>query len=347
MNQDSIVQGYVNGNIRPTTSERDYVKKKYAELKDVLSDGTGNVFRSGSFARHTATTPIHDLDVIWVDESYASIDEPEAVLDDLSKFIQKRYKELHYQTPKISIQSHSVTLVFNDGDEEFAIDIVPAIKADDGALNEYDQPIFMVPEIIRYNHHNRSEFYEKQAREHNAVRWLLTDPKGYIRESVLLDDATDENYRTVVRIVKAWRTKMKRLHGDSWKLKSFHSEQICVRIFEADKTLSCSQALKQFYEQLPTYIMNAPMIEDRAYSSDNEDKYIDEYMADPTRVTSSMKSTIINEARAAMQHIQLLDTASSAEMIETALRQLTQKAITKPVSTTQTYTAAPRPYCEY
>ncbi len=346
MNQDNVIKDYVNGNIRPTDEERKYVKAKYAELREVLSDGTGNVFRSGSFARHTATTPIHDLDVIWVDESYEALDEPYEVLQELATYIEQQYRERGYPVPEIEIQSHSVTLQFNDIDGGFAIDVVPAIKADEDTVNEYGDPIFMVPEIIRLNHHHREEFYAKRAKDHQEVRWLLTDPKGYIEEAKQLDETTRKNYRATVRIVKAWRSKMKDEYKDDWKLKSFHAEQICAQIFTTKPDLSIAQGLTEFYDQLPGYITNAPLIEDRAYASDSEDKYIDQYMTDQERVTDEMKSTIIDQANKAAQQVAQLASAPTPEGVERALRQLTQRPTTIATSP-QTHQSAPRPYREY
>lgn len=347
MSQDNIIKDYVKGNIRPTEEERRYVEAKYTELREVLNDGTGNIFRSGSFARHTATTPIHDLDVIWVDESYEAIDDPRKVLEDLARRIEQSYEESDYAVPKIKIQSHSATLLFDDINGGFAIDVVPAIKADDGVTNEYGQPIFMVPEILLLNHHNRMKFYHQQDTKPRKVNWLLTDPKGYIRESKLLNDETDNKHRALVRVIKSWRSKMKNTYGDSWKLKSFHAEQICVQIFSANPDLTLIDSLAQFYSCLPNYVTDAPIIEDRAYASDEDDKYIDSEMGDGEKVTSEMKDTIISEANAASQQVNKLGPMSDSETIEQILRTLTRRSNAAATAQPQTYRSVPRPYLEY
>ena len=346
MNQDNIIKDYVNGNIRPTEKERKYVKVKYAELKEVLGSGNGSVFRSGSFARYTATTPIHDLDVIWVDESYESVDDPYKVLKELAASIKQQYRECGFPVPRIDVQSHSVTLEFDDNDDDFAIDVVPAIQSDDGALNEYGQPIFMVPEIIRLNHQNRYEFYTKQKRQPREIRWLLTDPKGYREEAKRLDASSGKNYRATVRIVKAWRSKMKADYSDQWKLKSFHAEQICAQIFTSNSSLSIASALIEFYSQLPGYVLKAPLIEDRAYEQDSEYKYIDSYMADSEKVTDDMKSIIIKQASIAHEQVTQLKSVQTAEGTERALRQLTQR-VAPSTMPPQTHQSTPRPYREY
>jgi hypothetical protein len=344
MNTDEIIKDYVDGNIRPTEAEHDYVGEKYNQIKLFL--GEDNVFRSGSFARHTAVTPIHDLDVIWIDGSFESLDHPHTVLSRLADYAESFYRKQGYVMPEITIQSHSVTLRFEDLPGGFSIDLVPAVKADEDSVNEYGQPLFLVPEIIKLNHANRERFYQQHRIAGGEVQWLLTDPKGYIREGVRLDEATKKNYRTTVRIVKSWRGKQKRTYESDWKLKSFHAEQICVQIFSANNALSVAEGLKEFFVQLPAYVSDAPRIEDRAYSDEDQDKFIDEYMRDVTRVSDNQKTLIIDRAGEASAAAQNLIDATDAGQVEKQLLAMTQEPM-QPVRHPVTFAATPKPYREY
>ncbi len=56
---NQAINHYIKENLSPKQEQRDYITAKYAELRDFLS---GNCFQAGSYARYTATDPVHDLD---------------------------------------------------------------------------------------------------------------------------------------------------------------------------------------------------------------------------------------------------------------------------------------------
>lgn len=345
---NSIMKKYAREHLSPTKEERDYVSDKYNTIKDILK---GSCFKAGSFARFTAIRPLHDLDVIWITDNQDVMDAPAEVLRQLANDMQAAYNKLSGEKPKIEAQTHSVTLLFGDiaSEDGFSIDIVPAIHSFDPELKnkEFDDPILIVPEVIKMNHVHRAAFYAKQKSD-EIVNWIYTDPKGYINIATSLDDETDGSYRKSVKIIKAWRGGLKKSMGDDWKLKSFNVEQICAEVYGADTSMSILDTIRNVFSELPSYIVNAPLIEDRAYAQLEDDKYIDEYLADPSRVSDADKKTILEHIRNADILIGKLPACKNESEVVNLLSQLTSRSERAPIVSSKpqqtTYTSPARPY---
>jgi hypothetical protein len=345
---NNIIKKYVRENLSPTEDEQSYVSDKYDNLEEILGQ---SCFRAGSFARYTAVRPLHDLDVIWITDNSAVMDDPETVLRQLTNQLRSEYEKRGGAKPEITTQTHSVTLLFKDTEDEdgFSIDIVPAIHSLDPALkNEFEEPIFIVPEILKMNHMNRASYYANRQPDMN-IGWIYTDPKGYISVAKDLDQDTNGDYRKTAKFVKAWRGGLKRALGDDWKLKSFNAEQVCAEEYGADRNMNTLEAIRSVFSAMPNYIANAPMIEDRAYMQLEEDKYIDEYLADPDKVSEEDKAIILDRIREADHLIgQLPACKNEAEVIAT-LKRLTEEqeddAPVVPSTPRQAiYTAPAQPY---
>lgn len=348
---NNIIKKYVRENLSPTKEEQSYVKDKYDTLREILRE---SCFRVGSFARYTAVRPLHDLDVIWITDNPAVMDDPETVLRQLASQLQSEYKKRDGVKPEITTQTHSVTLLFNDTDDEdgFSIDIVPAIHSFDPKLkNEFGDPIFIVPEILKMNHANRAAFYASK-RSGTDVGWIYTDPKGYISIATNLDEETNGDYRKAAKLVKAWRSGLKRALGDDWKLKAFNAEQVCAEEYGSDSSMNTLDAVRTVFSVMPNYIANAPVIKDRAYVQLEEDKYIDEYLADPEKVSDENKRLILDRIREADHLIGQLPACASEAEVVTILKRLTglEEGKTPVASYTPrqtTYAAPARPYARY
>ena len=348
---NNIIKKYVRENLSPTEDEQSYVSDKYDTLKEILGQ---SCFRAGSFARYTAVRPLHDLDVIWITDNPAVMDDPETVLRQLASHLRFEYQKRSGTKPEITTQTHSVTLLFDDTEDEdgFSIDVVPAIHSFDPKLkNEFGDPILIVPEILKMNHTNRAAFYASQ-HPGMDVSWIYTDPKGYISVAKNLDEETNGDYRKAAKLVKAWRSGQKRALGDNWKLKAFNAEQVCAEEYGSDPSMNALDAVRTAFSVMPNYVANAPMIEDRAYAQLEEDKYIDEYLADADKVSDEDKQRILDRIREADQLIgQLPACANEAEVVailERLIGQEEEEAPTVPVAPRQTTYATPaRPYARY
>lgn len=347
---NNIIKKYVRENLSPTEDEQSYVSDKYNALQEMLGNAC---FRAGSFARYTAVRPLHDLDVIWVTDNPAVMDDPESVLRQLANHVRSEYEKRGGAKPEITTQTHSVTLLFKDTDDEdgFSIDIVPAIHSFDPKLkNEFDDPILIVPEILKMNHTNRAAFYAGR-RPDADIGWIYTDPKGYISVATNLDKETNGDYRKAAKLVKAWRSGLKRALGDDWKLKAFNAEQICAEEYGEDTGMSTLEAVRIVFSVMPNYVINAPLIEDRAYAQLEEDKYIDEYLVDPDKVSEDDKRVLLDHIRNADRLIGQLPACTNEAEVVAILKRLTSQETETPVAAftprQTTYAAPARPYARY
>lgn len=344
---NNLVKKYVRENLSPNEDERAYVSGKYDVLKEILGR---SCFRAGSFARYTAVRPLHDLDVVWITDDPEVMDHPEIVLGRLAAYLKSEYQKREGVRPTITIQTHCVTLSFNDTVEgdAFSIDIVPAIHSFDPVLkNDDEEPILIVPEIIKMNHTTRVAFYARPRSEAEDVGWIYTDPRGYISAAKHLDEETGGDYRKTVKLVKAWRSGQKRSLGDEWKFKSFNAEQVCAEEYGEDSDMSALEAIRAVFSAMPNYVANAPLIEDRAYVQLEEDKYIDEYLADPDKVGDEDKKLILNRVMEADRLIGRLPACTNEAEVMAILRQLTghgEETVNIPLPQPVTRTAPARPY---
>lgn len=159
---DSIVDEFVSQYCSPTEEERVLVKTEYARLRYMLPGGT---FQSGSYARFTATTPLNDLDVVWVipASTRARLEEKSlTMIDALSGLKEKLQEEYRIAGRRVTItvQTHSVMIEFQDLDGDFSIDIVPAYELSE--KNEFGDPFYQIPEVGLLGQMQRKLYYESQ-----------------------------------------------------------------------------------------------------------------------------------------------------------------------------------------
>jgi hypothetical protein len=303
-NTNTTVSTYAREHLSPTKTQRQYISKTYAELKTFLD---GSSFRSGSYARHTATRPVKDLDVIWVTNETTVADDPRKVLVELAAGLDSKYKELSTQSPIISSQEHSIKIEFNDDPEGFSVDVVPGIRQTQN--NEFGDPIFCVPSIQKMSHFARSTF-------EGSVDWIYSDPKGYVTFAQMLDDKTEGRMRKAAKVVKAWRQKQKRLHGDDFKLKSFHVEQIATQIIASNPSITIVEAIFETFAAIPQAIQFAS-IADRADAT----QFIDQYVQS---LSTEEKSLILNLQSEAFDLATQLLSDPEEVVVQNILDQLTK-----------------------
>jgi len=261
--------------LSPQQNERDLIGKIYQSFNELM--GLNNCIQIGSYPRFTAITPVHDLDILyflgnWDENSH----DPSTVLQQLNIKIKEDYKNPTDYKIKVSLQTHSVTVSYLDLEKEvFSVDIVPAYIF---FKNEFDEDIYKVPEIIRKKHgKNRTEYYKKLSQEHRDMRWISSDPRGYIKIASEVDKSTNGEFRKTTKIIKAWKNNLAN-EDENLKLKSFHLEQIITNFFKRDKNLEIFDAIFKFFVELPKMINNPNQIADRA----NNGKFIDDYLVDFT-----------------------------------------------------------------
>lgn len=288
------INQFVKENLSPLEKERDLIGSRYDELKDALS---GHTFRSGSYARYTAIHPVHDLDVINEYTKLQFEDIPK-IMHELTVMLAEYYGD----KATITEQSHSIAVTFPDN---FSIDVVPGLMLDDEP-NEYDDPLYLVPDIQKLSHSARAAKYESKAK----IESKKSDPWGYIKHAQDLNEINPD-FRHAVKLIKGWRHGCRKSLGDKFKLKAFHCELILTNYFEDNAKARTHIAIKFFFQNFPTFLDQA-QISDRAEATVKVDEYVNDLSADE-------KSTIMSEVKQAKVKVEGLESATSYEEVKQAL----------------------------
>ncbi len=264
--------------LSPTAADQDLIGKVYASLNDLF--GSSNCIQIGSYPRFTATTPIHDLDILyvlghWDDNNHS----PETTLRNLHAQLGTSYVNPTRFTTKISLQTHSATIEYLSGtDVVLSVDIVPAYTF---STNEYGLPTYKVPEVIKQGNHEKRHSTSWDPNQDDG--WIHSDPRGYISAATAVGINSD--FRKTVKIAKDWKNRLK-AEDEKLKLKSFHLEQVITAMFQEDPSLDISRAIFDFFIAIPDVLAEADQIADRA----NSEKYIDNYIKD---LTQAQKDKIV------------------------------------------------------
>ncbi len=298
------LNNYISDHFSPRLDDRTYISKKYELIKAVVGD---SVFQSGSYGRFTAIYPVHDLDVIYVCK------DPLLQVHPLT-FMQELKRKLEVAKIKgvknIDVQTHSVTIEFDDAVNDFGIDIVPAHELNE--TNEFGQPLYLVPEILTMNHSKRAERYVNAATK--PIGWVRTDPRGYMSIASKLNEM-NANFRHTVKLVKAWRHAAKEIYKSGFKLKSFHLELIITEYFINHPDATTSEAVVESLGELGTSL-TVPSISDRADSL----SFVDQYVAELTVTERQLIYNLQSKAHVAAGNILAAD---NTDALHTAIEGLT------------------------
>lgn len=278
----ALLREYVKNNLSPTTKEQNLVTSLYNAVKTAIGD---NCIIIGSYARFTASRPLHDLDILFIGGKFDPSNlNPQSTLNDLHGKIKRGFQNPTAYQAKIEQQTHSITISFlENGKEIFAVDIVPAFTS--GIKNEYGDDIYWVPEILKTGKRNRAALYAElsKIKKTELEWWLKSDPRGYIKAAADLNSQNND-FRKATKFVKRWKHNCKKLDPD-FKLKSFHSEQAIYAILRQNPHFDITDAMFKFFCDIPQ-IIEKPQIRDRADAG----KFMDEYIGS---LTDEQKEKIV------------------------------------------------------
>lgn len=297
-NHNSWLVQFSMDNFALLPEEKELAKGKYKEVKSLLE---GETFLSGSLGRHTAGTPLNDMDIIWVldqksDIYLSSISQGEIdidkVIDQLEELLKDQYKGT---SVKVEKGEHSVGIYFSGDRDSFSADVVPAIPQLDGK--------YKIPEVGLMSVKKRRHLYEVHGL--SDITWILSHPKAYIEECTRLDNSTNGNFRHAVRFVKTWKRACKD-ENKKFALKSFHLECVIAEIFKKGLANDCFEALDYFFQNLEAEYLSTPCILDKAGG-----RYIDQYME--TDFDKELVIKYLNEAKAKYISFKNTETKEEAE----------------------------------
>lgn len=300
------LRSHARTQLSPSAGDRRLADLVFAAIRLAL----GNTFYLvGSFARLTATRPLHDIDALFVAGQFdPNAINPKAILEELQSLIQQKFRNPTHLQTNVAVQSHSVTIQFLDrGTEKFAVDVVPGFSSEE--KNDAGDDIFWVPEILNVSKPNREERYAQLAKTNRRELdwWIKSDPLGYIAESAHLDQLNSD-FRKATKIAKSWKNNC-RSKDKSFPLKSFHLEQAMFEVFRRNPRCDIGTAVFTLLCNVPSLI-ERPQIRDRA----DQRRFIDQYIAE---LSPAQRQRIIEARDFAMIKLeQISGDASIAGILE-------------------------------
>lgn len=188
----------------PTDRERKDASRRQQDIRAVMDsefDVTRD-FLSGSYARHTKTKPLKDVDIFCVlgeGERCYREKHPSELLAAVAKVLRAKYG-----SSNVEMQRRSVGVNFGTTDEEsvMSFDVVPAFDCG----KHYEVPDISSPK-----------------------RWTKTDPEIHKEKAIKKHQAYSNEWKGLVRMVKTWN----REHGKPVK-PSFLLEIIALEVFDRD-----------------------------------------------------------------------------------------------------------------
>ena len=201
----------------PTDKERQDASRRQQDIRAVM-DGSFDIerdFLSGSYARHTKTKPLKDVDIVCVlgeEENKYRKEGPTALLNAVADVLASEYGR-----DNVEVQRRSVGVSFGDGEEEtvMSFDVVPA----------YDcGKHFEVPDTK------------------SASKWTKTDPEVHKDKATKKHKAYSNEWKGLVRMVKTWNR-----HKDKPVKPSFLLEVMALELFDDDFGGDYRYELKGFF----------------------------------------------------------------------------------------------------
>ena len=163
------------------TEVRECIRTKFSIDRDFLT---------GSYARHTKTKPLKDIDIFFVmkdSEKCYRNKSADAVLDDYKKALADKYGDKAVRRQSRSINVDFGVQVKEEDNTDYkilSIDVVPAFAAG----NDYEIP------------------------DGDTGKWIKTNPEKHAEKATQAHQAYSNEWKGLVRMAKYWNNNPK--HGE-------------------------------------------------------------------------------------------------------------------------------------
>jgi hypothetical protein len=175
------------------------------EVRDYLDTkfGIASSFLTGSYARHTKTKPLKDIDIFFVlkgSERHYRDKAPPVVIDDFHKALVDKYGKdaLRKQSRSVNVD-FGVVIDAEDNTDYRIVNVVPAFAAGD----DYEIP------------------------GTDTGNWIKTNPKIHAEKAVDAHQAYSNEWKGLVRMIKYWNNN-KRYRADKPVKPSFLVEVMAL-----------------------------------------------------------------------------------------------------------------------
>lgn len=219
------------GNLEPTnlsemeTTVGEIAKKLNKNYYDLDGDKTSHMYIVGSIGRETAIKGVSDLDILF--------DLPDEVFKKFDAYEEKKQSSLLQEVKNVLKKRYPNTDISGDGQvvvikfSKYTVELVPGFKQSDDR--------FKYPDT------------------NNGGSWKYTDPLSEIEESKKTSEDTDNNFKYIANMLRAWKNnqgfKFVGLLIDTITYK-FLNEKTDYRNISFDSYLDMTKALFKYIKNL-------------------------------------------------------------------------------------------------
>lgn len=167
--------------------ERKNASKRHNEVRDYLSTKfkIDTSFLTGSYARHTMTKPLKDVDIFFVfsgeEEDYHD-KAPHVIIDDIYDVLVEKYGDAAVDKQNRSVGVDFGVVVDEEDNTNYrvvSIDVVPSFAVG----NNYE-----IPDLV-------------------TDTWIKTNPKIHADKAVAAHQAYSSEWKGLIRMLKYWNEK--------------------------------------------------------------------------------------------------------------------------------------------
>jgi predicted nucleotidyltransferase len=197
---------------------RDYLVTKF---------GITRSFLTGSYARHTKTKPLKDIDIFFVlneSEKHYKSKSASVVLDDFYSALVDKYGSAAVRKQARSIGVDFGVVVDAEDNTDYRVMSIDAVPAFDNG-NEYEIP------------------------DSGSGKWIKTDPEIHKEKATKAHQAYSNEWKGLVRMVKYWNNNPK--HGSDKPIKpSFLVEVMALECLHGGWGGSFDREIQSFFSTL-------------------------------------------------------------------------------------------------
>jgi hypothetical protein len=215
------------GRLEITDSEAADASARQKRIRRVVGEGihVDREFLTGSYARHTKTKPLKDVDIFvvlgspadeWRDRS------PVQILGEVKRILDAEFGSHRVEIARRSVRvDFGVRIVDDVTDKVVSFDVVPAFDEDGH---------FVIPDRV-------------------TLKWMASDPRVHATEATTANNAFDLRWKPVVKMVKKWNDHSGRPVKPSYLL-----EVMALELLRAPWSGSYPYELKGFFATAATAI---------------------------------------------------------------------------------------------
>jgi len=170
-------------NLEITQSESQDASRKQKEVRALLNDtfAIDQDFLTGSYARHTKTRPLKDVDIFLVlnaSESHRMDDEPKVVLEAVRACLAVKYGAENVKVDRrcVTVNFDSVSTAAGEDDKVLTFDVVPAFEI---------KGAYKIPDA-------------------KSNSWIMTDPAIHAQLSTAKNAELNAAWVPLVKMIRRW-----------------------------------------------------------------------------------------------------------------------------------------------